>query len=196
MQRNHEVEYRALLDKKIFNNFINIGRKSYPNSFKGPLIIRDAYLCSKHVQNFQEIEMDKIGSYSLRLRQEITNNKSVITLNTKIIQNAGDHNAWLEYEVDVSSYVECKKILETIGFKIFFEIKKRRYSFQDGEIHVFLEDIENFQPAIEIEILTSANKAEIAKQKLLKYFESHSIGKDAIVKKSITNTLMKEWASF
>lgn len=196
IKEKHEVEYRALIDIKTFKTLFNKGKKKYSKSFRGPLIIQDAYFCPQHVKKFQEVEMDEVGSYSLRLRREIENGKESIALNTKIIKNIGDHNAWLEREVTVSSYEECKEILKAVGFKIFFELKKSRYSFQDQEINVCLEDIENFQPAIEIEIITSENKTEEAKVKLLDYLKENNIKKENIVKKSITNLLMREKASF
>lgn len=196
MEQKHEVEYRAFLDREIFQTLMEKGKEKFQKIFKGPITIQDTYFCLQSVKDFQEVEMEDVGSYSLRLRQEIGGNETSITLNTKIIQNAGDHNAWLEHEVNVSSYEECRNILEAIGFKAFFDLKKRRYSFQDGEIHVCLEDIENFQPAIEVEILTSSDKTEEAKRKLLNYFLEHRINNKDVVKKSITNMLMRERALF
>ena len=73
---------------------------------------------------------------------------------------------------------------------------KKRYSFRDDEINVCLEDIESFHPAIEIEILTSSDKAEKAKKQLLDFFKKNHIEKNMIVKKSITNMLMREKAFF
>lgn len=196
MDEKHEVEYRALITLEVFEKLINKGKNEFPESFKGPLIIHDAYFCQKNIKDFHEVEMDKIGSYSLRLRREIKNETTTITINTKTIRNEGDHNAWLENEVNISSFEECKKILETIGFKIFFELKKNRFSFQDGEISVCLEDIDGFRPAIEVEIITSPDKTIEAKNKLLDYFFKNQIEKKAIVEKSITNFLMRKKASF
>lgn len=196
MDKKHEVEYRALIEIKTFENLLNDGKSKFAESFHGPLIIHDTYFCQKNVKSFNEVEMDKVDSYSLRLRREIKNNITTVTLNTKTIKKEGDHNAWLENEVGVSSYEECKKILETIGFKIFFELKKKRFSFQDGEINVYLEDIDDFQPAIEVEILTSFDGTEKAKRKLLDYFNQNNIEQKAILEKSITNLLMRKKASF
>ena len=196
MENKHEVEYRALISIDTFNKLLNNGKDNFPESFSGPSIITDAYFCQKNVKTFHGVEMNEVGSYSLRVRSEIKNDQTTVTLNTKTIKNKGDHNAWLENEIEVSSYEECKKILEIIGFKVFFELKKHRFSFMDGEINVCLEDIENFQPAIEIEILTSVDKTEEAKSKLLGYFKKNNISEESIVKKSITNMLMREKASF
>lgn len=196
MDKKHEVEYRALITPEVFKTVFDRGQKEYAKSFCGPLTIQDAYFCPQHVKDFSEVEMDEVGSYSLRLRREIKEGKTTVTLNTKVIRNTGDHNAWLEHEVSLSSYEEGKLILESIGFKKFFEFKKNRYSFNDEEINVCLEEIEDFQPTIEIEILTTEDKTEEAKKKLLDYFAKNQIKKDSIVKKSITNMLMRERASF
>ena len=167
MEKKYEVEYRALINIETFKKLLKKGKKEYSESFHGPLIIQDAYFCPQSVKKFKEVEMEEVGSYSLRLRREIKSEKENVTLNTKIIKQKGDHNAWLEHEVIISSYKECEKILKAMGFKIFFEFKKTRYSFKENEIHVCLEDIDNFQPIIEIEILTSKSKTELAKKKLL-----------------------------
>ena len=196
MEKKHEVEYRALITAEIFSTLLDKGKTLYTDSFQGPLMIQDVYFCQKNVKTFQEVEMDEVGSYSLRLRREVENDKTSTTLNTKIINNIGDHNAWLEHEIGISSYDESKIILEAIGFKIFFELKKNRYVFQDHDIRVCLEDINNFQPAIEIEILTSEDKTEEAKKKLLDYLDQNCIEKESIVKKSITNMLMRAHATF
>lgn len=196
MEKKHEVEYRALITAKTFKALLNRGKKECAQSFQGPLMIQDTYFCPRHIKDFHEVEMNEVGSYSLRLRREIENGKTAVTLNAKIIKNAGDHNAWLEHEFNLSSYEECKKILESIGFKAFFELKKNRYTFQDGEIHICLEGIDDFQAAIEIEIITSEDKTEEAKKKLLDYLAQNQIKKDAIIKKSITNMLMRQRASF
>ncbi len=196
MEKKHEVEYRALITNEIYNKLKEKGQKENGASFRGPLFIQDNYFCPRTVKDFSEVEMDDVGSYSLRLRREIKDSKTTITLNTKIIRNTGDHNAWLEHETGLTSYEEGKLILEAIGFKSFFEFKKNRFSFQDGDIHVCLEDIEDFQPAIEIEIMTTEDEVDEAKNTLLKYMEKNNISKDSIVKKSITNILMREKASF
>lgn len=194
MKENHEVEYRALINSEIFSALLNKGKQS--KYFQGPLIIRDDYFCPRSVKNFKEIEMDKVGSYSLRLREETRCDNAVSTMNVKIIRKNGDHNAWLEHEVIVSSRDECEKILESIGFKKFFKLVKKRYFFSDKGINIFLEDIEEFQPAIEVEIITSEDKIDKAKDKLLKYFDQNNIQRDAIVKKSITNMLMRQRSVF
>ena len=196
MNKKHEVEFRALLTDEMFKYFLERGKNISKSNIENPIIIEDAYFCPQKVQSFSEIEMDEIGSYSLRLRRETKKDKTDISMNTKIIQNVGDHNAWLEHEVIVSSFEETRRILEAIGFKCFFEFKKRRYSFHDGEINVCLEDIDKFQPAIEIEILATEDKTAEAKQTLLDYLGSNNVPNDAIIKKSITNILMKKLAKF
>ena len=194
MEKKQEVEYRAFIAVKIFKTLLNKARKF--KNFRGQLIIRDTYFCPKRAKNFRDIEMNRVGSYSLRLRQKVENGKERVTLNIKVIRKTGDHNAWLEHEVFLSSYKETKTILEAIGFKVFFELKKSRFSFKENGINVHLEDIRNFQPAIEVEIITSENKTEAAKRKLLDYLAQNHIQKKAIVKKSITNLLMHRRAFF
>lgn len=194
--KNHEVEFRAILTSKDFLNLLKIGKTKYKDNFKGPVTIEDIYYCQKHVKDFKEVEMDDIGSYSLRLRKETRKKVSTLTLNTKVITTFGDHNSWQEYETNISSHENSDQILRSIGFKDFFTFKKDRYTYRVGDILVCLENIIGFGSIIEVEIITTKEKSEIAKRKLLKFLESHNIKKEDIVKKSITNMLMKEKSVF
>lgn len=196
MEKNHEVEYRALLTRDIYLDLLEKGKKKHSLKINNPIVIEDSYYCLKGVKNFKEVEMDKVGSYSFRLRKEVKNNKEVSKLNTKIITTFGDHNAWREHETDVSSHDECDKILQSIGFKRFFTFKKKRHSYYVNDILVCLEDIEGFGPIIEVEIITTKEKEKEAKEKLLTFLKIHNIQKDKIVKKSVTNMLMKKNAEF
>ena len=140
--------------------------------------------------------MDDVGSYSLRLRSETNGSKETASMNTKVIQLEGDHNAWLEHETGISSFIETEHILNDIGFKKYFELRKKRYSFEDESVHVCLEDIEDFQPAIEVEIITTKAGTDKAKKTLLSYLSRNGISEGMILKKSITNLLMRERARF
>lgn len=196
MKNNHEVEYRALLTRDVYLNLLNKGKKRYSLNINNPIIIEDNYYCLKKVKSFKDVEMDKVGSYSFRLRKEIINKKELSKLNTKIITTFGDHNAWREHETSVASYDECDNIIKSIGFKKFFTFKKIRHTYKVDDILVCLEDIEGFGPIIEVEIITTSEKEKEAKEKLLAFLKSHNIKTDDIVKKSVTNMLMKKKASF
>jgi len=194
MEKTREVEFRALLTQEIFDTML---RKATETKLDVTHVtMEDAYFCPSLVKEFKEIEMDHPGSYSLRLRREINEGVEHSSLNTKIIVNAGDHNAWREHETEVSSYENTKKIIEAIGFKSFFILKKDRYSFENQGVHVCLENIFDFQPVIEVEIMTTDNDVDIAKEHLIAYLENNGIKKEMIVPKSITNILMKQKASF
>jgi len=196
MDKKHEVEFRALITPEVFSSILEKAKGSTEQAVTGPLFIVDAYFCAKTVTSFKEIEMDKVGSYSLRLRKEEADGKETSTMNTKIIRSEGDHNAWLEHEIGISSFDEGERILGAIGFKKFFELRKNRYSFNDNGVHICLEDIVDFQPAIEVEIMTTNDGIEKAKKDLLTYLSKHGIDEQMIVKKSVTNILMRERAKF
>ena len=196
MIENHEVEYRALISRDVFRELLKRGQDNFASTFNGPLKIDDAYFCSKTIRKFDEIEMNKVGSYGLRLRREIDNEIAEISLNAKTLTHNADHTTGLEYEVKVESFEECASILGLIGFKIFFEYKKTRYSYKDDDVMVCLEDIENFQPIIEVEIITTANMIDKSGKKLLGFLGKYNIPKSAIVDKSVTNMLMRVRSTF
>lgn len=196
MEKNIEVEYRALISPDIFQELFKIGQEKYHDSFTGPSTILDAYFCPVTVTEFSQVEMDTVGSYSLRLREQTKNGVTSANINTKTITSYGDHNAWEEHESAVGSYKEAEAILKTIGFKQFFVLEKDRYTYQYEDILVCLENIKDFQPVIEVEIVTTPDKKNDAKAMLLAFLTSHGIKEDAIVTKSVTNLLMRSKAQF
>lgn len=196
MEKNIEVEYRALISGAVFEQLFEQGKTVYAESFSGPLYLKDAYFCPTTVKEFKEVEMDTVGSYSLRLREEKNAGVTKVNLNTKIITSYGDHNAWEEHETDVASYDESAAILKAIGFKTFFTLEKERYTYAHDEILVCLEKVKDFQSIIEVEIITTEDKKNDAKEKLLAFLASYGIGAESIVTKSVTNLLMKEKAVF
>ena len=158
--------------------------------------LKDVYFCRKEVQSFDELAMADIGSYSLRLRTYSQDGVTHSELNTKEITQYDDHHAWEEHETTVTSFEETKAILKTIGFKDFFTIEKTRHTFTEGDTTINVEDIKGFKPVIEVEIMTTKEGSERAKEKIITLFKSLGIPPTQIVPKSITHILMRERVSF
>lgn len=193
IKNNHEVEVRALLSDNdrasIFKRLSERGAMMISEEF-----LEDSYWCPNGTRFFSEIEMNEIGSYSLRIRK---NSSGVTQLNVKAITKKNDHNAWDEHEVTVNSYEGMSSILETIGFKNFFTFKKHRYSFKIKQFTILVEDIDEFGPIIEVEILTDKQSAIGAKEMITDLL-SRELGVDPskMVPKSVTNLLMKKRSRF
>ena len=195
METNQEIEKRALLSAEQLNQFKQklegMGAKQVAESR-----IHDVYFCPKAVKSFSELEMNEVGSYSLRLREEEGSKSSERTINTKVITSKGDHNSWAEHEVTVDSIEIAGKILETMGFKPFCDIDKKRKTFKVGRMSVFLEDIRDFGLGVEVEILSSKSDSDKAKKEIDDFFRSTGIREDQVVSKSITNIIMKTQSKF
>ena len=88
METNQEIEKRALLSVEQLNRFKqnlkSMGAKQVAESR-----IHDVYFCPKVVKSFAETEMNEVGSYSLRLREEEEGKSSEKTMNTKVITSKG-----------------------------------------------------------------------------------------------------------
>ena len=99
--KNIEVEVRALLEdltnteKKV----ISAGGKKL-NDYK----IHDIYFCKKDINDLSGVEMNKVGSYGLRIRKMEGPNSTISTINTKTIIEENDHNAWREHEVEIKDF--------------------------------------------------------------------------------------------
>ncbi len=196
-QDNIEVEIRAILDE-IQAKALLASLDASKAEYKGEEKLIDLYFCKNEVKEFSEIEMNEVGTYSLRLREKENKNLKVTDLNIKVITTFGDHNAWEEHETEVSSFKESYTILQTLGFKPFFKLQKTRKSYylKDTNMTVILDNIYDFGLATEIEIITSQNNSENAKQIIKDYLTKVGVKPDQIVPKSITNFLMNKKARF
>ncbi len=191
MKNNIEVELRALVRDytTVRENIEKFGAK-----FIGLSSLHDIYFCSKPISSAEEAEMNEVGSYSLRLRKYSKNKVKSITLNTKTITKKGDHHAWEEHETEVENFTETARILLATEFKPFFELKKIRYEYKLGNLRIYVEDIEDFGGALEVEILTSPGTEEAAKIKIMEFFGKIGLSEEDVVPKSITNIVMKQRA--
>lgn len=194
---NMEVEIRAVLNENQSNKLLE-KIKSGKAEYIGEEKLIDLYYCKKEVKDFSETEMNDVGTFSLRLRQKEKNNIKKIDMNIKVITTYGDHNAWEEYETEVSSLEECNTIIQTLGYKPFLKIEKVRKSYylENLDMTVNLESIKDFGIAVEIEIITSKDKAEDAKETIKDYLFTIGINSEQVVPKSITNIIMKEKSQF
>jgi predicted adenylyl cyclase CyaB len=194
MRNNIEVEIRAILQKGQEEELIK--KLGDPNSEER---IIDVYFCKKEAKSFKDIEMDEVGSYSLRLRKTEKNDSKIkIQMNTKIITHKGDHNSWEEHEIEVNSLEESIAILESIGFKSYFKLDKIRksYSIKEYNMTFNIEIIKDFGTIIEVEIITNEEKSENSKVQIKNYLKTLGILENQIVPKSITNILMHKMSKF
>ncbi len=190
-----EVEVRAILPKERMSKFLASVQENCLVKHD-PIRIIDTYYCPVAVHSFEEIEMDAVGSFSLRLRQQTSPDGTVVELNSKVITSTGDHSAWDEHEVLVSSFDDADALLRGIGFKPFFTLKKTRTVFDFEGLNLCLEDIDDFGLGIEVEVMTDDAGVDSAKQRIYDFLKSHGVEQDDIVEKTITNMLMHKWARF
>lgn len=192
MEKNIEVEIRACVDDA---GILAKELEKRRAKFVASAYICDIYFCNKAAMKVEDVEMDAIGSYSLRLRVSEKNKQGKhITLNTKTITNHGDHNAWEEHEVEVDDFSEAAKILKTTEFKPFFKLEKTRHIYHFDDMEVCIEDITDFGGAIEVEIMCAPGAEKQSKEKIKLFLRDIGINEDKIVPKSITNIIMKERA--
>ena len=192
-ERIQEVELRALLPtlRPIKEKLSTLGAQ-----FKGTRKIHDVYFCPKEATSFADVEMNEVGSYSLRLRQEEDGNDRRSFLNGKTITTKGDHYAWEEHDVTVGDFTEARRLLEATKFKAFCEIVKTRDEFALSDVSVNLENIENFGGVIEVEKMVARGQEPAAKRELMEVLSSLGIDESCLVKKSVTNIIMHQRAAF
>ncbi|MBM3208701.1 CYTH domain-containing protein [Candidatus Shapirobacteria bacterium] len=191
----HEVEIRALLKARQKRELTHL-LEARGATLEKTEHLKDAYFCPINIKSFPEIEMNTVGSFSLRLRQKVENGKTRIEINTKMITQYGDHNAWEEHEIAVDSFDEAKAILQTMSFKPYFTLEKDRSTYSVEGMALVFEDIVDFGPILEAEIITPKDKIEEAKTRIKDFLRELGISSQQIVPKSVTNMLMREEAQF
>lgn len=185
-----EIEIRAFVKslELIESNLIELKAKKLKQQH-----IIDYWFCPKNFTRFNQIQMNKPGSYSLRIRQLKQNGKEYLELNTKALETEEDHNVFIEHETAIDDIEETRKILEIIGFKIYCVLEKRRTVYKKGNMLINLEDIKAFNPAVEIEII-SDEETDAHKKTITKTLKQLGIKEKDIIKTSITNLFMKKYA--
>lgn len=185
-----EIEIRAFVKnlKEIETKLVKLGAKKLKQQY-----IIDYWFCLKTFKNFKQIQMNKPGSYSLRIRRLKENNKEFLELNTKAISTEKDHNTFIEHETNIDNAEEAKEILEILGFKTYCVLEKMRAVYQKKNMLINLEDIKGFNPAIEIEIIAD-EETEAHKKTITALIKQLEIKEKDVIKTSITNLFMKKYA--
>lgn len=185
-----EIEIRAFIKdiKETKKKIIELGALDETNKH-----IVDYWFCKKDATKFEDVQQHKPGSYGLRIRKQKEDDNEIYELNCKTLESLGDHNAFNEYETKIEDFEQTKKLLECIGFKVFCVVDKKRthYSYKNCTINV--EDIKEFRPAIELEIISNENIEE-NKSILTEILKELGIKDEDIIEKSITRLYMKEFS--
>ncbi len=184
-----EVELRATVPLKSKLSLINKISELSKKVEKISKII-DVYYAPISAKSMDDIPMNDIGSFSLRIR--ISNNS---VLNVKSITNFGDHNAWDEVESEIDSPIAINRILKVLGFSPFCRLVKTRTSYIiDNECRIEIDDIEKYGIVIEIEQIVNKDRVDEAKKKNQQIFEQLGIIKEYMVPRTATEEYMKKFA--
>jgi predicted adenylyl cyclase CyaB len=187
-----EIEIRAFIKniKEFEKRLVSLGAK-----FESESHIIDKWFSKKDAKSYDDIKMDKAGSYGLRLRTEVKNGKEHSHINCKVLEKEFDHNAFHEFESDVADVKAAEEILEHTEFKKFCTIDKTRRTYKLKNCLVNVEDIKGFKPAVEFEIIDNKD-IDIHKKFIEDTMKNLGIGDEDKIEKSITLLYMKEKSKF
>lgn len=204
-----EIEQRAFINDIPY--FIKRA-ESLGAKFESKNRIIDYWFCRKEFDKFDQVKQDKPGSYGLRIRRIISDdemagdlgairkdckfgnrNNEIIELNCKVLEKEKDHNAFHEHETEVEDFGQARQILEGIGFKVFCVVDKKRTAYRLGRCLINVEDINGFQPAVELEIIDDKDQ-EKHKAYLKELLKKLGVRKEDMIEKSITFLYMKEFS--
>jgi len=185
-----EIEIRAFIKnvEDFKKRLVDIGAV-----FKSKVHIVDCWFCEKDKKSFDEVLQCNPGDYSLRIRKITKDSRDVYEFNCKVLEKLDDHNAFHEFETRVNDFDQLKNILEHIGFKVFSVLDKERTVFEFEKCLINVEDIKDFRPAVELEIIDDKN-AEEHKAYLRKLLDRLGVAEEERIEKSITYHYMEEFA--
>lgn len=182
-----EIEIRAFIENiaRFRKKVIRSGAKLHSKNH-----IIDYWFCEKKGTNFDQVKQDKPGSYGLRIRKSIIDDKEIIELNCKVLEIEKDHNAFHEYETRIGDFDKAKNILECIGFKIFCIVDKKREIYRLDDCSINIENIKGFRPAVELEIIADRETGQ--KEYMKSLLSKLGIKEKDRIEKSITFLYMQE----
>ncbi|MFH1770291.1 MAG: CYTH domain-containing protein [archaeon] len=152
--------------------------------------IEDQWFCKKNIHSYKETKMNKVGSIGLRIRLQ---KGRPAELNVKTIVSKKDHQVFDEEEIVIEDAGNMRSILESLDFKVFCVLKKNRETYQFENMKINLEDIDNFPPCVEIEILDTKNFNKNRK-KIHKILDQLGLDKKDRITTSITSLYMEKFA--
>ena len=191
MERNLEVEVRVLVNRHVDLEplLAEIGFE-----YVDQVRLTDIYYCPIHSNRLEDVAMNAVDSYSLRLRRDWS--RDGCELNVKIITTEGDHSGWEEHEVNVSDLDKAAKIIGAIGFKEFFRLTKTRLNYKLDDITLSVDHIDDFGAGVELETFSDERTKAAAKERLVQILLRLGFSVDEIVDKSITYLVMMQRAHF
>ncbi len=153
-----EIEIRAYVDSlRRVENLLNKNKATFLEEQR----IVDEWYCPEECYKFEDVKQDIQGSYGLRVRTQYSeDNHRYSELNCKVLERENDHNSFHEYHTEIGNSKDMRKILETMGFKLFCRINKTRKTYELGNCKINLEKIKGFRPAIELEIIDHDHNRE------------------------------------
>lgn len=190
-----EVETRAAISPDFLETVIENLKRLGAEQISAEKI-EDAHYCPQNVGSFDEIAMNEVGSYGLRVRRVTKSSGVESNINAKVLTRPNDHSSWMEVESDVQSWESICQILEIIGFKCFFSVLKERQTYQFGNYTIVLDEIPNFGIVIEVEQLVDDTNVEQAKEDTRNLLYKLGISKNNILTTSVPRILMQKFAKF
>lgn len=190
-----EVELRATVPTSHKETLLK-QLAGYKPTIKKVVKLVDIYYAPITAESMEDIPMDEIGSFSLRIRVTTYDDKTTVsTLNIKVVTSFGDHNAWDESESSVEDPRQMSKILRSLGYYPFCKLVKTRTSYGITETcTVELDDIERYGLVVEVEHIVPAAMAEEAKNKNREIFKALGIKDEHMVPRTATEEYMKQFA--
>ena len=194
MQKKIEVEVRALLEdrKRVERNLMAKGARLVQR-----IHVTDHWYCDARAKNPTDASIDSSG-YALRLR-EVRNageRRKATSLECKTLVDRASHSFCNEYEVAIDSPLNGRKILESIGLKLFLTVEKERTLYQLRDIKFFFDSIKGIGEGLEVEMMVPRVAVERAYVAARRVLEEIGVKKRELLVKSLTRLAIERFSHF
>jgi len=158
--------------------------------------LKDYWFCPKSVGRHQEASIDKTG-FALRIREarDPYSGRLMASMDCKTLFEPHSHAVCHEHEMEVPNVLKARKILESIGLKNFLLVDKERMVYRLKNALFCFDNIKGVGHGLEIEMKAKKDTHEVY-QKVLALAKEIEVGKDEILKKSLTYIAMQKLSKF
>lgn len=134
----------------------------------------------------REMELQKPGSYLIRIRED--DDKNYLTMK-KLTKERG---VWEEHELAIENYREMDIILREIGFVEIFTLHKKRTITKYKNYKICLDDVRELGPYLEIELVVKKGDFLKLQDNIKSFMFSLGIQENQIEKRGYPQILLMD----
>ncbi len=181
-----EIEVKA----KIANNDVLMSALTRLGCTFGDSISQDDMVYGEKTGTLEEFLSNDVF-----LRIRIRGDGKIVLTAKQPTKKSAEHLVKIEHEVEVSSHLEARAILEMMGYSPMVRVKKIRRIAHFNEYEICIDEIEGLGAFIELEIMGERDDAERIQKDMWLFLESLGIQPEDRIKKGYDILMLEKLVS-